>query len=95
MQILLILYLKHVIKYYGIIWGVTSSIIDVLVMQSRKTRVLYCRIKFYEGFRLFICWLMMKLAIGSNKELRYMHMHITRVGFEKFKLPRMAYIISC
>ena len=36
----------------------------------------------------------MKLAIGSNKELMYMFMHIIRVGFERLKLPRMAYIIS-
>ena len=43
---------------------------------------------------LFICWLMMKLAIGSNKELMCMHMHIRRVGFERLNLPRMAYIIS-
>ena len=73
----------------------SSSIVDVLVMQSGKTRVLYCKIRFKEGFRLFISWLMMKLAFGSNKELRDMHMHIIRVGFERFKLPRMTYIISC
>ena len=45
--------------------------------------------------RLFICWLMMKLAIVSNKELMCMLMHIIRVGFEKLNPPRMAYIISC
>ena len=44
---------------------------------------------------LFICWLMMKLAIGSNEELMCMLMHIIRVGFERLKLPRMTYIISC
>ena len=38
---------------------------------------------------------MMKLAIGSNEELMCMLMHIIRVGFERLKLPRMAYIISC
>ena len=52
-------------------------------MQFEQTRVLYYIIRFQEGFRLFICWLMMKLAFGSNKELRDMHMHISRVGFEK------------
>ena len=29
-----------------------------------------------EGIGLLICWLMMRLAIGSNKELVYMLMHI-------------------
>ena len=41
---------------------------------------------FKGGSRLFICWLMMKLAIGSNKELMCMLMHIIRVGFERLKL---------
>ena len=50
---------------------------------------------FKEGIRLFICWLMMRLAIGSNKELVCMLMYIIGVGFERHKLPRMAYIISC
>ena len=45
------------------------------------------------GTRLFICWLMMKLAIGSNKELMCMLRHIIRVDFKRLKLPRMAYII--
>ena len=71
------------------------SIIDVLVMHYGQTRVLCYRIRFKEGFRLFIFCLMMKLALGSNQELRYMHMNITRVSFERFKLPRMTYIISC
>ena len=31
----------------------------------------------------------------SNKELRCMLMHINKVGFERFDLPRMAYITSC
>ena len=47
-------------------------------------------IMFKGGSRLFICWLMMKLAIGSNKELMCMLMHIIRVGFERLNLPRMA-----
>ena len=51
--------------------------------------VLYYRIMFKEGIRLLICWLMMRLAIGSNKELLCMLMHIIRVGFERFKLPKM------
>ena len=55
----------------------------------------YYRIMFKGGSRLFICWLMMELAIRSNKELRCMLMHIIRVGFEGLNLPRMAYIISC
>ena len=42
-----------------------------------------------EGNWLLICWLMMRLAIGSNKELVYMSMHIIRAGFEGLKLPRM------
>ena len=75
--------------------NLSSSIFDVLVMQLGQTSVLYCKIRFKEGFRLFICWLMMTLAFVSNKELRNMHMHITRVGFERFKHPRMTYIISC
>ena len=49
---------------------------------------------FKGGSRLFICWLMMELAIGSNKELRCMLMYIIRVGFEGLNLARMAYIIS-
>ena len=61
--------------------NLSFSTIGVLVMQSGQTRVLY--------------WLTMKLDFGSNKELRYMHMHIIRVSFERLKLPRMAYIISC
>ena len=35
---------------------------------------------------------MMKLVI--RLKLGTKHMHIIRVGFERFKLPRMAYIIS-
>ena len=31
----------------------------------------------------------------KKKVLRCMHMHITWVSFERFKRPRMAYIISC
>ena len=50
---------------------------------------------FKGGSRLFICLLMMKLAIGLNKELMYMLMHIIRVGFERINLLRMASIISC
>ena len=57
--------------------------------------VIYCRIMFKEGIGLLICWLMMRLAIGSNKELVCMLMHIIGVGFEMLKLPRRAYIISC
>ena len=49
---------------------------------------------FKEGIELLIYWLMMRLAIDLNKELVYMLMHIIRVGFERLKLPRMAYIIS-
>ena len=49
---------------------------------------------FKEGIGLLICWLMMRLAIGSNKELVCMLMHIIEVGFEMLKLPRMTYIIS-
>ena len=45
---------------------------------------------FKEGIGLLICWLMMRLAIGSNKGLVCMFMHIIRVGFERFKLPRIA-----
>ena len=69
------------------------SIIDVFFMQSGKIRVLQCRIIFKGGSRLLICLLMMKLAIGSNKELMYMLMNIIRVGIERLKLQRMAYII--
>ena len=29
------------------------------------------------GIGILIYWLMMRLSIGSNKELVYMHMHIT------------------
>ena len=57
--------------------------------------VLYNRIMFKEGFGLSICWLMIRLAIGSNKELMCMLMHIIRVGFKRLKLLRMAYILSC
>ena len=57
--------------------------------------VLYYRIMFKVGIGLLIFWLMMGLAIGSNKELVCMLMHIIRVGFERLKLLRMAYIISC
>ena len=49
---------------------------------------------FKGGIRLFICWLMKKLAIDSNEELMCMLMHIIRVDFERLKLPRMDYIIS-
>ena len=45
---------------------------------------------FKEGIGLLICLLMMRLAIGSNKELVFMLIHIIRVGFEILKLPRMA-----
>ena len=38
---------------------------------------------FKGGSRLFISLLMMKLAIGSNKELMCMLMHIIRVGFKR------------
>ena len=69
--------------------------IDLFVMQYGQIRVLYCRIIFKGGSRLFICWLMIKLVIGLNKELMYMLMHIIRVGFERLKLSRMTYIISC
>ena len=37
---------------------------------------------FKEGNWLLICWLMMRLVIGSNKELVYMLMHIIGAGFE-------------
>ena len=57
--------------------------------------VFYYRIRFKKGLRLFVCLLMMKLEFGSNKELGYMLMHITKVGFERFKLPRMVHINSC
>ena len=43
-----------------------------------------------EDIGLFNYWLMMRLAIGSNKELVSMLMHIIRAGFERLKLPRMA-----
>ena len=52
--------------------------------------VLYYRIMFKEGIGLLICWLMMRMAIGSKKELVYMLMQIRGVGFERLKLPRMA-----
>ena len=68
---------------------------DKFVIQSGKIRVLYCRIIFKGGFRLVICWLMMKLFVGLNKELMYLFMHVIRVGFKRLKFPRMAYIISC
>ena len=45
---------------------------------------------FKEGIGLLICWLMMKLAIGSNKELVYMLMRLIGAGVERLKLPRMA-----
>ena len=45
---------------------------------------------FKEGIGLLICWLMMRMAIGSIKELVYMLMHIIGVGFERLKLPRLA-----
>ena len=32
--------------------------------------VLYCRNRFKKGFRLLICWLMMKLAFGSKQGTR-------------------------
>ena len=51
-------------------------------------RVLYCRIMFKEGIGLLICWLMMRLAIGSNKELVCMLMHIIGVGFEKVQTSK-------
>ena len=38
---------------------------------------------------------MKKLTIGSNEELMCKLMPIIRVGFERLKLPRMAYIIYC
>ena len=44
---------------------------------------------FKEGIGLLICWLMMRMAIGLNKELVYMLMHIIGVGFERLKLSRM------
>ena len=43
---------------------------------------------FKEEIRLLIYWLMMGLAIGSNKELVYMLMHIIRVGFENFQTSK-------
>ena len=45
---------------------------------------------FKEGIGLLNCSLMMRLAIGSNKEVVCMLMHIIRVGFERLKLPRIA-----
>ena len=43
---------------------------------------------FKEGIGLLICWLMMRLAIGSNKELVCMLMHIIEVGFEKVQTSK-------
>ena len=45
-------------------------------------------IKFHVCVRFFL-WLMMKLALGKNQVLRYMHIHMyayLKVGFEKLKL---------
>ena len=65
-------------------------------MKSGQIRVLCCRIMSKEeGCRLSFVGLMMKLAFGSNEELMCMLMHIIRVGFERLKLPKMTYIISC
>ena len=90
-----LLLLIHNPKYYSP-QKLSSSIIDVFVMQSRQIRVIYYRIRFKGGFRLFIFWLMMKLVVGSNKELRYVHMHIIRVGFERFKLQEwpISFLVS-
>ena len=43
---------------------------------------------FKEGIGLLICWSMMRLAIGSNKELVCMLMHIIGVGFEKVQTSK-------
>ena len=46
--------------------------------EGYKTKLIppYCRIMFREENWLLICWLMMRLVVGSNKELVYMLMHI-------------------
>ena len=36
---------------------------------------------FKEGIGLLICWLMMRMATGTNKELVCMFMHVIGVGF--------------
>ena len=59
------------------------------VLSFGQIRVLYCRILFKEGNWLLICWLTMRLVIGSNKELLYMLMHIIGAGFERLKLLRI------
>ena len=66
------------------------STIDVFCLVIWQIRVLYYRIMFKEGIELLICWLMMRLVIGSNKELVCMLMLTIRVGFERLTLPRMA-----
>ena len=43
-----------------------------------------------EGIGFLIFCLVMRLVVGSNKELVYMLMHIIGVGLERLKLPRMA-----
>ena len=47
-------------------------------LSSGQIRVLYCRIMFKEGIGLLICWLVIRLAIGSNREVVYMLMHFIR-----------------
>ena len=39
---------------------------------------------------LFTWLLMIELTLSSNKELRYMHMHITKVGLKDTNFLRMA-----
>ena len=38
---------------------------------------------------LFTWLLMIELTLSSNKELGYMHMHITKVGLKGTNFPRM------
>ena len=43
---------------------------------------------FKEGIGLLICWLMMRLAIGLNKKLVCMLIHIIGVGLEKVQTSK-------
>ena len=38
----------------------------------------------------FTYLLMIELEFSSNKELRYMHMHISKIGLKGTSFPRMA-----
>ena len=64
------------------------SILLPILVEIGQNQVLYCRMRILRGI-LAIC-LLVSDEIAQKRKLKCMLMHINKVGFERFKLPRMA-----